>query len=223
MLAEGAKQSIIYKILALTWISIILLGSIGFNIYLYGSLNETKIENSELYSKALEKAIQYRGASDLIFGLNEQINQLNTTEKYYRALTSSTLKYLSIQKEKCDTDPGFCIDQILARSIEPKIIKAEGGLCVVRAENSEIFSEQSPNTGTGYAKITKKGINSIKGLQKSCNENDYISLMQSYCQQNYSLTAKFEVAQVNTFGGITNTDCASTGCGFVICPKRSNL
>ena len=114
-----------------------------------------------------------------------------------------------------------CLDTILKRYITaPVSLVAEGGLCIVRDSYTSMPTVSSPDTGKGYAKMTKPGAFTFQELQKACTKEDYEKLLQIYCEKN-SNTVQFGVASVNTLGAVETSACSQFGCGSVSCPSGS--
>lgn len=139
-------------------------------------------------------------------------------EQALKNFESKVSQYLAYKKEGCDDNTEGCLDTILNRLATTPA--SFGAMCVVRDSATSMPAVSSPDTGKGYAKMTKPGAFTIEEFQKACTKEDYDKLLQIYCEKN-SNTVQLGVAATNEFGGVETTGCGQFGCGYVGCPAGS--
>ena len=70
-------------------------------------------------------------------------------------------------------------------------------------------NQTAPDTGSGYAKISKTGISTIAQLQAACSDSDWETLLSNYCGASNSATAYKSLVIYNAQG----TPSISSGVG----------
>ncbi|MEK7212659.1 MAG: fibronectin type III domain-containing protein, partial [Patescibacteria group bacterium] len=94
------------------------------------------------------------------------------------------------------------------------------GVCTIRDSftASPIFS--APDSGRGYAKMKKSGVNTLAGLQSACVREDFDNLLRSYCASNAGPVQQ-QVVTYNSDGSVQSNSCGAFGCQSVYCPTTA--
>ncbi len=95
-----------------------------------------------------------------------------------------------------------------------------GGICLLR--NNTVLEPRyfDFDAGVGYAKLTKKGINTLSGLRAVCTSDDYATLLKNYCLSN-TAPAEQQVLTFDLSGNWFAVGCGPFGCNYVTCPATS--
>ena len=104
----------------------------------------------------------------------------------------------------------------------PSSSTAVTGVCNVRNSYTSAPGFFSPDLGTGYAKVSKPGINTIAELRAACTQADYDALMQSYCTIN-SASIYAEVIVYSDAGSVQSTGGATSLANNVLSCSSGSL